>query len=77
MNAIVSEKGQVTIPKKLREQLGLEPGVILDFEEKDGMLVARKNSSNGKEDPRLKWVGSCKLPIGNSTMEYIDAIRGR
>ena len=29
MNSIVSEKGQVTIPKKLRKQLGLTAGVVL------------------------------------------------
>ena len=34
MKARVSEKGQVTIPKKLRERLGIRPGevlVIADF----------------------------------------------
>ena len=42
MKAIVSEKGQVTIPKRLRDQLGIKPGQILDFEEERGKLVARK-----------------------------------
>jgi AbrB family looped-hinge helix DNA binding protein len=42
MNARVSEKGQVTIPKRLRERLGIRPGETLDFEEQDGRLVATK-----------------------------------
>ncbi len=42
MKAIVSEKGQVTIPKRLRDRLGIRPGQILDFEEESGRLVARK-----------------------------------
>lgn len=42
MKAVVSEKGQVTIPKQLRERLGIEPGQVLDFVEEDGRLVAVK-----------------------------------
>jgi len=38
----VSEKGQVTIPKKYREKLGLTPGSEVDFEERDGELVLHK-----------------------------------
>lgn len=36
----MSEKGQITIPKALRESLGPEPGTELEFEEQDGRLVA-------------------------------------
>ena len=32
MNAIVADRGQVTIPKKLRERLGITPRTVLDFE---------------------------------------------
>ena len=42
MKTTVSEKGQITIPKRLRDRLGLRPGTILDFEEADGRLVGRK-----------------------------------
>jgi AbrB family looped-hinge helix DNA binding protein len=42
MKSTVSEKGQVTIPKPLRKKLGLGPGQILEFETRDGMLIARK-----------------------------------
>jgi AbrB family looped-hinge helix DNA binding protein len=42
MKAIVSEKGQVTIPKVLRERLGLGPGQVLDFQERKGRLIAEK-----------------------------------
>ncbi len=43
MKAIVSEKGQVTIPKPLRERLGIRAGETLDFAEENGQLVARKS----------------------------------
>ena len=42
MKAVVSEKGQVTIPKKLRDRMGIRPGQALDFEEDRGTLVMRK-----------------------------------
>lgn len=45
MKATVSEKGQVTIPKRLRERLGIHPGEVLEFEAERGRLVARKTSA--------------------------------
>jgi AbrB family looped-hinge helix DNA binding protein len=42
MKAIVSEKGQVTIPKPLRDRLGLRPGQVLRFREEAGLLIASK-----------------------------------
>src|SRR5205823_13428010 len=42
MKSTVSEKGQVTIPKALRDRLGIRAGAVLDFEEEDGRLVAKK-----------------------------------
>jgi AbrB family looped-hinge helix DNA binding protein len=42
MKTTVSEKGQITIPKRLRDRLGLRPGTVLDFEEADGALVGRR-----------------------------------
>ena len=45
MKTIVSEKGQVTIPKPLRDRLGIRPGQVLDFEEEKGRLVATKSTT--------------------------------
>jgi AbrB family looped-hinge helix DNA binding protein len=42
MKTTVSEKGQITIPKRLRERLGLRPGTVIDFEEANGRLVGRR-----------------------------------
>jgi AbrB family looped-hinge helix DNA binding protein len=46
MNAILSEKGQVTIPKIIRDELGLEAGVVLDFHEEQGRIIVAKVTKN-------------------------------
>jgi AbrB family looped-hinge helix DNA binding protein len=71
MKSIVSEKGQVTIPKRLRERLGLRAGVVLDFEESDGRLVAYKVHGADALD---ELVGILDLPEG--TDAYIRELRG-
>jgi antitoxin PrlF len=38
---IVSERGQITLPKNLRDRLAIKPGTALIAEEKDGQLVLR------------------------------------
>lgn len=42
MLATVTDKGQVTVPKEIRDQLGIGPGAKLDFQiESDGSLRVR------------------------------------
>ncbi|MEI6085794.1 MAG: AbrB/MazE/SpoVT family DNA-binding domain-containing protein [Verrucomicrobiota bacterium] len=73
MKAILSEKGQVTIPKACRDRLGLQAGAVLDFEARDGKLVAVKAQT---EDVFHKWRGKGKLP-GSATVDgYLKKIRG-
>jgi AbrB family looped-hinge helix DNA binding protein len=38
---LVSERGQVTLPKRLRERLSITTGSALIVEERDGALVLR------------------------------------
>ena len=54
-NLIVSGRGQVTLPAKLRKRLGIEPGGILIAEEKDGALVLRPVEIYSDEDV-ARWV---------------------
>lgn len=72
MKGTVSEKGQVTIPKACRDRLGLHAGSVLDFEARDGKLIAVKREV---EDVFRKWRGKAKLPGGLSVDEYLDTIR--
>jgi AbrB family looped-hinge helix DNA binding protein len=70
MKATVSQKGQVTIPKPLRERLGIRPGSILDFRDEQGRLVATKMTAL---DPVETVYGILKL--GRSTDDLITSIR--
>jgi AbrB family looped-hinge helix DNA binding protein len=72
MNAIVSEKGQVTIPKPIRDDLGLAAGTVLDFQEDNGRIVVRKLV---KENPISAWRGKARLPNGDSVDEYLRTAR--
>jgi antitoxin PrlF len=72
MKSTVSQRGQVTIPKALRDRLGIQPGQVLDFEEYRGRLVARKVS---EQDPIDAVYGTLK--IGRPTDELITEMRGQ
>ncbi len=68
----VSEKGQITIPKALRESLGIRPGTVLEVVAVRGNLIAQKREP---EDPVLKWRGRGRLPGGGSVDAYLARIR--
>lgn len=42
MKVRVSERGQITIPKAVRQRLGIKPGQVLEMREEDGAVVAYK-----------------------------------
>jgi AbrB family looped-hinge helix DNA binding protein len=73
MNATVSEKGQVTIPKPIRDDLGLEAGSVLAFAEDEGRIIVTKIL---QENPISAWRGKGILPAGRSVDEYLDLVRG-
>ena len=43
--SIISEKGQVTIPKEIREKLGIVQGDRLIFDLKDDLIVIKKSGT--------------------------------
>lgn len=50
----VTSRGQVTIPKQVRERLGVHPGDNVSFEERGGVLVISKVVTKSPFD---KWMG--------------------
>jgi AbrB family looped-hinge helix DNA binding protein len=72
MKARVAERGQVTIPKLLRERLGVKPGTVLEFREEHGRLIAVKS---GGVDPVSEVYGCLGKTI--DTDAVIAELRGR
>ena len=71
MKTILSEKGQITLPKKIRQELGFRSGDVLEVRKaKGGLFLKRKLN----EDPLLKLVGSATGFKG--TDAYLRRIRG-
>jgi len=71
MKAVVAERGQVTIPKVLRERLGITPKTVLDFREENGKLVAVKAQAH---DPVAQVIGCLKLD--KTTDQILADLRG-
>ena len=74
----IGERGQVTIPKELRERFGLSTKTDVEFAVQSDMLVLKKmaNSLNLR-----RWKGKCRDSLQKlgyqTTEEYIKDIRGR
>lgn len=67
----VTTKGQVTIPKPIREELGLQPGDEVTFEETDEGIVIRKAVSQNRFE---KWRGVAET--GQTVAERMAELRG-
>lgn len=68
----ITRKGQVTIPKKIRDSLGLKPGSEVDFKVEGGAYFLEKKV---KGKPIAKWAGFLR---GNRTSdEIIEELRGK
>lgn len=69
----IGERGQVTIPKNIREKYGLLPNIEVEFiPEKTGVLIVKKNHDRS---PVEKVFGV--LNKNEKTDRYIESIRGR
>ena len=74
MEATVAERGQITLPKAVRDALGLTKGSKLKVELIEGRIVLRKDVNDALS--RLR--GSYKLAEGfKTTDDAMRALRGR
>ncbi len=62
----------MTIPKALRDDLGLTTGCVLDFTEGNGRMIVIERVS---ENPISAWRGKAQLPAGTSVDGYLRMIR--
>jgi AbrB family looped-hinge helix DNA binding protein len=73
MEATVAERGQITLPKRVRDALGLTKGTQLKVELDGGRIILRKNV----DDALSRMRGRIKLPPGVSTDDVMRELRGR
>jgi AbrB family looped-hinge helix DNA binding protein len=71
--ATITSKRQVTLPKKVTDALGLEPGAQVDFDVKpNGEVVMRKRVSRATiEQWRGYLEGKMPLPSTDAMMEEL------
>ncbi len=74
----IGERGQVTIPKDIRDRFGLGPDTDVEFRIVNGSIVMKKAP---KKLNLRKWKGRCResfSQLGYSSVDkFIDDVRGR
>ena len=73
MEATVAERGQITLPKSVRDALGLTKGTTLTVELDGARIILRKNVDDAISRAR----GRFKLPAGVTTDDIMRELRGR
>ncbi len=71
----VTTKGQVTIPQKIREKLGITPAVEIDFLEEKGRIYLVKMTGKPKKPykfKKLRGIANVKM----TTDEIMALTRG-
>jgi AbrB family looped-hinge helix DNA binding protein len=77
----VTEKGQVTIPKEIRDRLNIGPGSEVDFvaDEKGARLVVVAEGKSASDEEFATWLKSVSGTfdtLGMTTDEYMEWLRG-
>ncbi|PYB73152.1 AbrB/MazE/SpoVT family DNA-binding domain-containing protein [Rhizobium wuzhouense] len=76
----VTEKGQVTIPKDIRDRLGIKPGSDVDFVVADAGIMLVKNGDTSDAFKNFDaWARSVEGTFDTNGMtsdEYVDWLRG-
>jgi len=70
--ARVTSKGQITIPKEVREKLGLSPGEDVGFVEQGGVVHIAKVIARSPFD---RWVGKLNHLEGKTSDEILEDLR--
>ena len=72
MDITLAERGQIVIPKEVRDAMGLKPGAKLQIRVIDGRLLIEKKVALDLS----RWVGKA-IDDGLTTDEALTELRGR
>ena len=73
VDATVTSKGQITIPKPVRDRMGLKPGDLVEFVEDDGQIRMLKKVS---ASPLRRYRGYLKHLKGTQPDQVVEDMRG-
>jgi AbrB family looped-hinge helix DNA binding protein len=77
-NMRVGERGQVTIPKDIRDQFGIGPETEVEFRVSRGEILLRKSPRKLNLDRWKGYSGKAFAKLGYSSVDrFIDDVRGR
>ncbi len=69
----ISERGQITIPKKLRDRFGMNHNVEVEITPtRNGLLIHKRTAAKHPVERVYAILGR-----GGSTDDYLEEIRGR
>jgi AbrB family looped-hinge helix DNA binding protein len=71
--AKVTSKGQITVPKAVRERLGLAPGDTIEFVEVAGAFTIRRRDEGSRFG---KYRGYLRQRRGQDPDALVDELRG-
>lgn len=74
----MTSKGQVTIPKRVRDGLGLKPGAKVEFDMTQDGVATLKPAGKPRKSDYLKRLEKMRgtLKLGMSTDEFMAMLRG-
>ena len=72
MTSTISSKGQVTVPKEVRDRLGLRAGTVVEFEVTGAGVLLRKGHKGMRPVDRVRGI----LGRSRSTDDLINEMRG-
>lgn len=74
----ISERGQITIPKHLRERFGMNHNIEVEISPTEqGLLIRKRTMAEHPVDRVYGILGRDALGEGVSVDDYIEEIRGR
>ena len=76
MSTTMTLKGQVTIPKQIRDSLGLKPGAKLDFAvNRDGEVVLQRTENTARRKPDRFEAARGKADVKWRTQDLMTLLR--
>ena len=74
----ISKRGQITVPKHLRESFGMNPGTEVEiFPTEEGLMVRKVSSAIHPVDRVAGILDEDEFGKDVSVDDYIEEIRGR